>query len=202
MAEDAVEVEEAPAVEGMELSKIQAIAVRQLTALAVVTDLQAQLQAAQQVYKAIAEKELPNAMAIIGLRDFTLDSGHSVSLVVSHHTGLTKENEPAGFAWLKEKGLDDIIKRQLTVQFGRGEGETADVVGEKIKELAPENKFEDKASVHWATLKSTILELIAEGETVPMDIFGVYTTTVAEIEAPNAKKEKVKKNIAGAAAEF
>ena len=85
----------------------------------------------------------------------------------------------AAFAWLKEKGHDDIIKNLVSVPFGRGE----DSLATDFINLAQKNGYapDQKKEVHPQTLKAFVKEQLEKGQEVPMDLFGVFTGQRASI---------------------
>ena len=71
------------------------------------------------------------------------------------------EKSKACYEWLDDNGLGDIIKNQVGMSFGKGEGNKAKHLEESIKEmgLIPEVKV----SVHPSTLKATFRKWHEEG---------------------------------------
>ena len=76
-------------------------------------------------------------------------------------------------------GLDDIIKNDITVSFGKGEDNVAgDVVG-----LLQERGFDPKTKthVHPSTLKAFVKERVIEGKPIDLDLFGAFISNTAQI---------------------
>lgn len=188
------EVDEAPAPDGTELSTIKAIGVRLLDARKQVEDAAVKFKVLQANLKAIEEGELPTAMLSIGLRLFMLDTGHSIEVITSHHASITAERQAAAFAWLRDNGYGDIIKHEIGMTFGQGEEQHAEQALQALREIAPENKYTDKANVHASTLKAFVNNQIANGSPIPFDTFGIYTRTYAEVTDPGAKKRRKASN--------
>lgn len=78
----------------------------------------------------------------------------------------------ACYEWLEDNGLGDIIKNNVGISFGKGEGNKAKHLEETIKEmgLIPEVKI----SVHPSTLKATIKKWHQEGRSVPDNTFSLF----------------------------
>jgi hypothetical protein len=76
------------------------------------------------------------------------------------------------FEKLREWEVDDIIKNDVSVRFGRGETEEA----EKLKKLLNDNGFvfNQTMKVEPMTLKALFKERIATGKDVADDIFSIH----------------------------
>jgi hypothetical protein len=88
-------------------------------------------------------------------------------------------NREQAFEWLRANGLDDIIKNDITVSFGKGEDNVAgDVVG-----LLQERGFDPKTKthVHPSTLKAFVKERITDGKPIDLDLFGAFISNAAQI---------------------
>jgi hypothetical protein len=88
-------------------------------------------------------------------------------------------NKDAAFDWLRDNGLDDIIKNDITVSFGKGEDNVAgDVVG-----LLQERGFDPKTKthVHPSTLKAFVKERVTDGKPIDLDLFGAFIANTAQI---------------------
>jgi hypothetical protein len=76
------------------------------------------------------------------------------------------------YKWLRDNGLGDIIKNDITVSFGRHEDKEA----VDYANLAKGQGFEptQKLKVEPMTLKALVRERIEAGKEMPMDIFNVF----------------------------
>ena len=93
--------------------------------------------------------------------------------------GLTVDRKEEAFAWLRDKGLDDIIKNDVTCSFGKGEDNMAgDVVG-MLKERGFDPKT--KTHVHPSTLKAFVKERVTDGKPIDLDMFGAFIANAAQI---------------------
>ena len=84
------------------------------------------------------------------------------------------------FDWLRQNNLDDIIKNDVVVSFGKGE----DNVAGHCVGLLEEQGFtpETKTYVHPSTLKAFVKERIQSGKPIDLDMFGAFVSNVAEIK--------------------
>ncbi len=74
--------------------------------------------------------------------------------------------------WLRQNGLGDIIKNDVTVSFGSGEDNKA----AEYANLAKGQGYQptQKLKVEPMTLKALVRERIENGKDMPMDIFNVF----------------------------
>lgn len=138
----------------------------------VVTQAEEVLADAKKMLKDIVEQKLPDAMRECNLSEIKLADGSKVSVQQFYSARIGKEREAEAFAWLKEHGHEDIIKNVISVQFGRGEDNTAVEVSEKLisQGYSPTNK----RWVEPMTLKAFAREQVENGNDLPFDVFNVY----------------------------
>jgi hypothetical protein len=143
----------------------------------------------------IEEEELPGAMAALGVASWTLTTGEKIEVKDIVAASITEANQPMAFAWLRKTGNDSLIKRVVSIVFGKGEDGAATAFTDSIKETLPENEFQDKAAVNANTLKAFVkerltLERLAKEsgakipDPLPKAIFGVYEAKRATIKKP------------------
>ena len=129
--------------------------------------------------KSYSHEKIPALMDEMGVESFTTDEGVSVGIKNVVHASITQENKEQAFAWLRKEGLDDIIKNDVVVTFGKGEDNVAgDVVG-----ILQEKGFDPKTKthVHPSTLKAFVKERIVDGKPIDLDMFGAFIANAAEI---------------------
>ncbi len=117
---------------------------------------------------------IPEKMAELGMTATEMYDGSKVQVVEDIYVSIPKDPEKskACYEWLDDNGLGDIIKNQVGMSFGKGEGEKAKALESQIKEmgLIPEVKV----SVHPSTLKATIKKWHEEGKSVPDNTFSLF----------------------------
>lgn len=121
---------------------------------------------------------IPELMDEMGLERVDVD-GLTVARRMIIHASIPVDRKDEAFAWLRQEGLDDIIKNDVTCSFGKGEDNIAgDVVG-----LLQERGFDPKTKthVHPSTLKAFVKERLEEGKPIDLDMFGAYVNNAAEI---------------------
>merc|ERR1712199_108000 len=91
----------------------------------------------------------------------------------SYRATISEANKEQAFNWLRDNGLGDIIKNEISVSFGRNEDNKA----ADYAELARGQGFQptQKMKVEPMTLKALVRERIEAGKELPTELFGVYT---------------------------
>lgn len=145
-------------------------------------DLERQSDETKFKLREISEKRIPELMLSLNIKTITHESGAGVSCEKYYAGSISEERAPAAFAWLRDNDLDSLIKRSITVDYGKGEDEAADMLSAELEEKGL--GFKDKASVHPQTLKALIKERIEGGLEMPTDIFGVVTGMKTKIKRP------------------
>jgi hypothetical protein len=120
----------------------------------------------------ISELEIPSMMKDMNITKLKLSDGESVEVGKFYSASIPAEKQDAAFTWLRNNGLGDVIKNDITVTFGRGEDNKA----AEYAVLARGQGFEpiQKIGVHAQTLKALVRERIEAGLDVPSDLFKPY----------------------------
>ncbi len=115
---------------------------------------------------------IPTMMAEMGLSHLKLMDGSSVDVKPHYSATITQANKEAAFNWLRNNGLGDIIKNEISVSFGRNE----DTRAADYAELAKSRGFSptQKLKVEPMTLKALVRERIEAGKDMPTEIFNVF----------------------------
>ena len=115
---------------------------------------------------------IPTMMAEMGLSHLKLIDGSTVDVKPNYSASITLANREAAFNWLRENGLGDIIKNEISVSFGRNEdNKAADYAA-----LASERGFQptQKLKVEPMTLKALVRERLEAGKAMPTELFNVF----------------------------
>ena len=105
--------------------------------------------------------------------------GLTVQRKMMVHASIPVARREEAYTWLREQGLDDIIKNDVICSFGKGQDNMAkDVVG-----ILNDRGFEPntKTHVHPSTLKAFIKERVTDGKPIDLDMFGAFIANAAEI---------------------
>lgn len=167
-----------------DLKQITALAERQLDLEALIEEAEENLKSLKEQHRAVSENDLPEAMEEAGMLEFKLSDGRKITIVTKYYASIPNDRIADAFRWLRERGHDGIIKRDITVQFGKGDDELAAKYAKWLRDRLGDKPvtIKDKEHVHHSTLRAFVREQIEEGEDIPMDSFGVFIRNVAEIK--------------------
>ena len=115
---------------------------------------------------------IPTMMSEMGLSHLKLMDGSSVDVKPNYSASISIANREAAFGWLRNNGLGDIIKNEISVSFGRNEeNKAADYAN-----LAQERGYQptQKLKVEPMTLKALVRERIEAGKEMPTEIFNIF----------------------------
>ena len=123
---------------------------------------------------------IPTMMSEMGLSELKLQDGSHLKVSTSYKAHITEANKEMAFNWLRDNGLGDIIKNEISVSFGRGEDNKAAHYAELAKGQGLEPT--QKLKVEPMTLKALVRERIEAGKEMPTEIFGVFTENKTTIK--------------------
>ena len=105
-----------------------------------IADLEDKLKAKKQEADDISSRVIPELLAEQNLTEIKLGDGSAVSVKKEFRCTLPKDEakREAAYQWLRDNKLEDIIKNNVFVTFGRGEDDKA----EQLLNLAAVNGFE------------------------------------------------------------
>ena len=133
---------------------------------------QENLKNTKKEFEHLSGEVIPTMMSEMGLSHLKLMDGSSVDVKPNYSASITLANREAAFNWLRENGLGDIIKNEISVSFGRNEdNKAADYAA-----LAEERGFQptQKLKVEPMTLKALVRERLEAGKSMPTEIFNVF----------------------------
>ena len=115
---------------------------------------------------------IPTMMSEMGLAELKLHDGSHLKVSTSYRATITEANKEAAFNWLRENGLGDIIKNEISVSFGRNEDNKAADYAELAKGqgLQPTQKLK----VEPMTLKALVRERMEAGKEMPTELFNIF----------------------------
>ena len=147
-----------------------------------IKELQAQQEQLQQQEDAIKQKKkdieylsgevIPTMLSEMGLSFLKLQDGSSVEVKTNYSATITQAKKAEAFNWLRENGLGDIIKNEISVSFGRNEDNKAADYAELAKGqgLQPTQKLK----VEPMTLKALVRERLEGGKEMPTELFNIF----------------------------
>ena len=115
---------------------------------------------------------IPTMMSEMGLSHLKLMDGSSVDVKPNYSASISIANREAAFGWLRNNGLGDIIKNEISVSFGRNEDNKA----ADYANLAESQGYQpqQKLKVEPMTLKALVRERLEAGKEMPTEIFNVF----------------------------
>ena len=118
---------------------------------------------------------------VIELRNLEDQVAASAQIEVTnfYSAKISPEKQEEAFSWLRDNGLGDIIKNDITVTFGRGEDNKAS----EYATLAKGQGYEpvQKVGVHPQTLKAVVRERVESGQDMPTDLFNTFVGNQTKI---------------------
>ena len=191
------DVEAAPLPTDEILGKIARYATRHRELTEEIEAAENALKVKQLELRTIEETQLPEALQSIGMESFTMKDGFVIKLTKMVNAGIPVGAPPdqreAAFQWLRDNNAGDLIKRTVTLAFGKGEDLDAQKLVDTAAQLFPNHIPDDKQSVHAKTLSVWVAERLEGGLPVAEALLGVYVKHYAKItppKAPRAKKAK------------
>ena len=135
-------------------------------------DLEDEIANAEESLKKLKEKakvvssvEIPAMMDDMQITKLKLKDGEQVEIKKIYGASIPKDQQEAAFTWLRNNGLGDVIKNDITVTFGRGEDNKA----ASYADLAKGQGFEpvQKIGVNPMTLKALVRERLVQIQVAP-----------------------------------
>ena len=128
----------------------------------------------------LSSEVIPTMLSEMGLSFLKLADGSSIEVKTNYRAHIKEENKESAFNWLRDNGLGDIIKNEISVSFGTNEDNKAADYAELAKGqgLQPTQKLK----VEPMTLKALVRERIEAGKELPMELFGAYTENKTTIK--------------------
>jgi hypothetical protein len=116
----------------------------------------------------------------MNLSTVKLRDGSELSVKKVYSATIKADKKAEAIKWLRDNGLGDIVKNEITVNFGQGEENKA----AEYANLAKESGYEpsQKEAVHAMTLKVTMEDWKNKGNDVPEDLFWTFDGNQTKIK--------------------
>ena len=120
----------------------------------------------------VSGEVIPTMMQEMNISTLKLADGSSVEVKPVYGASISAAKKEEAYTWLRENGLGDLIKNEITVSFGRNEDNKA----QQYAVLAKGQGFEpvQKLKVEPMTLKALVRERLESGQEMPSDLFNVF----------------------------
>jgi len=120
----------------------------------------------------ISNIAIPEIMQALKLKTMKLADGSAIEVKEVYSATIPLDKKEGAFNWLREHGLGDLIKNEVTVSFGRGEDNKA----VEYTDLARGQGLEptQKLKVEPMTLKALFRERSEKNEELPSEHFNLF----------------------------
>jgi hypothetical protein len=148
-----------------------------------ITNAEESISKLKEKARILSQVEIPLMMHEMHITKLKLKDGESVEIKPFYSASIVPEVQEQAFEWLRNNGLGDIIKNDITVTFGRGEDNKA----ANYAVLARGQGFEpvQKINVHSQTLKAVVRERLEAGQEMPSDLFKTFAGNQTKITRRN-----------------
>ncbi len=127
----------------------------------------------------MSTEQIPTMMDEMGVQRLDVEN-LSVSLKPLINASIPPTRRDEAYQWLRENDLDDIIKNDVIMSFGKGEDNMA---GDIMYELEQRGMHpEKKTHIHSMTLKAFIRERVEKGLPIDLELFGAFVARTADIK--------------------
>ncbi len=111
-------------------------------------------------------------MTEMNISTLKLADGSAVEVKPVYGASIPVAKKEEAYTWLRENGLGDLIKNEISVAFGRNEDNKAMAYAT----LAQGQGYEpiQKLKVEPMTLKALVRERLESGQEMPSDLFNVF----------------------------
>lgn len=149
-----------------------------------------EIEDAETVLKTLKERRnkfanelIPTLMRDSGIDKLRITTGVEVSLLKEIHCTLSEERKPAWMAYLTSTGNDGLLKRELTISYGRDKTTQFNALSEHLKEIGvhQDATVAQKETIHAQTLRAFLRQEVKTNPEV-LEIFGAYERQVAEVK--------------------
>jgi hypothetical protein len=115
---------------------------------------------------------IPTMMHEMNISTLKLADGSAVEVKPVYGASIPVAKKEGAYTWLRENGLGDLIKNEISVAFGRNEDNKAMAYAT----LAQGQGYEpiQKLKVEPMTLKALVRERLESGQEMPSDLFNVF----------------------------
>ena len=120
----------------------------------------------------ISGEVIPTMMTEMSISTLKLADGSAVEVKPIYGASISPDKKEEAFNWLRDNGLGDLIKNEVTVSFGRNEDNKAS----QYAILAQGQGYQpiQKLKVEPMTLKALVRERVESGKDMPSDLFNVF----------------------------
>ena len=149
-------------------------------------DLEEKLKLVGKELRQYRENLVPELMAELGMNLIRTKGGIEVEMKEELRASFPKDSsrQTQAFGWLKETGNDGMIKREVSIQYGRDSVEWADQLIQKLEEwgVGEHGVVQQDWTVNHQTLLAFLRRELKDGKPVPMEVFSAFVQKYAKIK--------------------
>lgn len=162
---------------------LRALADELVGAMAEVERIEQELEVARNVVKDLTENRIPAVAE--GLEGkFDLGDGRTLTIKEEIRASVAGEKLAPAVEWLDAHDYGNIVKRNLTFEFGKDDHDKVRAFKDFIAPILREQRLvlKEKNAIHPATLVAWVKERLAEGDALPVDVFGIFRQRIARVK--------------------
>jgi hypothetical protein len=122
--------------------------------------------------KHFSQVVIPDMMNAMNLKTMKLKDGSELEISNKFFATALAEKRPEAYQWLRENGLGNIVKNEITVRFGKDEDNKATQYATLAKGQGYEP--EQKVAVNAGTLRVALRDLHERGGKIPSEYFSTF----------------------------
>lgn len=154
-------------------------------------ELEAKLATIDKQLETYIQTLIPGVMEELGADEIKI-RGMTISVKDSLVGTFPKDEDKRreAFSYLRKTGNDGLIKREISVKYGRNSTEQADQLMALIAEhpiVADGAEVVNREDLNHQSMLAFLRQEIRDGREVPLKSFGVYQTKVADIKLPKER---------------
>ena len=115
---------------------------------------------------------IPKLMEDMNLKSLKLQDGSELTIKKIYSASMRADKKAEAIQWLRDNGLGDIVKNNITVTFGQGEDNKAVEYASLARERGYEPTQDEK--VHHASLTVVMKDFKEKGNEIPSDLFSTF----------------------------
>ncbi len=128
----------------------------------------------------INQGEIPTMMEALGFETLKLTDGRVIGIKDSVQCGIPVAKRPDAHKWMDKHGHGDLIKIAITAKFARGARDSAAEAYDALVDRGVVPTMTE--SVHSGTLKAWAREELAQGNSLPADLFKIHVVKLTTVK--------------------
>ena len=143
-----------------------------------IEDAENHIKSLKQEKHRLSVENIPALMDEMGVERLDVD-GLTVERKMIVSASIPKDRKDEALSWLRDNGLDDIIKNDVTCSFGKGQDNSA----KNVIAILQDAGFDPatKTHVHPSRLKAFVKERVTDGKPIDLDMFGAFISNAAQL---------------------